>query len=98
VFRAYLAVELRAWPHGTWASVGVDPQAVAVAVIGCWQDGHIMGLQCGGLTHEDARALERPAMTLARAGLRDRLAHQVGQAYRQWLHLASGRRSGDHIL
>jgi hypothetical protein len=56
-----------------------------------------MGLQCGGLTHEDARALERPAMTLARAGLRDRLANQVGQAYRQWGH-TSGHRSGDHVL
>ena len=51
-------------------------------MIGCWRHGHITGLRYGGLTAEDALALERPAMTLARAWLRDRLARQVGRAYR----------------
>jgi hypothetical protein len=80
VFLADLAVELRAWPYGTWARLDVDPQATASAVIGCWQRGHLKGLQYGGLTAEEALALERPAMTLARAWLRDRLARQLGQA------------------
>jgi hypothetical protein len=40
VFLADLTVELRAWPLDTWAKVGVDSQAAARAVIGCWQDGH----------------------------------------------------------
>jgi hypothetical protein len=73
VFLADLTVELRAWPYGTWARLGVDPQAAASAVIGCWQHGHVTGLWYGGLTAEDALALERPAMALARAWLRDRL-------------------------
>jgi hypothetical protein len=97
VFLADLAVELRAWPHGTWTSLGVDPQAVASAVIGCWQNGHVKGLRCGGLTAEEALALERPAMALARAWLGDRLAHQVGQAFRQWRRSTSGRRPRDDV-
>jgi hypothetical protein len=35
VFVADLTCELRAWPHDTWAKVGVDPDQVARAVIGC---------------------------------------------------------------
>ena len=80
VFLADLTVELRAWPYGTWARLGVDPQTSASAVIGCWRHGHLPGLQCGGLTGEDALALERPAMALVRAWLRDRLARQLSQA------------------
>jgi hypothetical protein len=78
VFLADLTVELRAWPHGTWARLGVDPQVAVSAVIGCWQGGHLPGRQFG-LTAEDALALERPAMTLARAWLRDRLAGHLSQ-------------------
>ena len=48
VFLADLTVELRAWPYGTWAKLGVDPQAAASAVIGCWRHGHLTGLQYGG--------------------------------------------------
>jgi hypothetical protein len=95
VFVADLTVEVRAWPHGSWASLGVDPQAAASAVIGCWQGGHLPGRQVGGLTAEDALALERPAMTLARAWLRDRLAGQLSQASRPWRQPTSGRRPGD---
>jgi hypothetical protein len=79
VFLADLTVELRTWPHGTWANLGVDPQAAASAVIGCWQGGHLPGRQFAELTAEDALALVRPAMTLARAWLRDRLARQLSQ-------------------
>jgi hypothetical protein len=52
----------RAWPTDTWAKVGVDPQATARAVIGGWERGDLPGLQLGGLTAEEALALERPAM------------------------------------
>lgn len=80
VFLADLTVELRAWPHGTWARLGVDPKAAVSAVVGCWQGGgHLPGRQFAELTAEDALALERPAMTLARAWLRDRLARQLSQ-------------------
>jgi hypothetical protein len=84
VFLADLNVELRAWPYGTWTRLGVDPQAAASAVIGCWRHGHITGLQYGGLKAEDTLALQRPAMTLARAWLRDRLARQLSQVDRPW--------------
>jgi hypothetical protein len=40
-----LTVELRAWPADTWAKVGVDPDQVARAVIGCWRDGEVTGPQ-----------------------------------------------------
>jgi hypothetical protein len=82
VFLADLTVELRAWPTDTWAKVGIDPQAAARAVVAGWQRGDLLGLQLGGLTAEEARALVRPAMTLARAWLRDRLAPQLSQADR----------------
>jgi hypothetical protein len=97
VFLADLTVELRAWPYGTWARLGVDPQAAASAVIGCWQHGHLKGLQYGGLTAEEARALERPAMTLARAWLRDRLAPQLSQADRPWQRPTSGHRADNDL-
>jgi hypothetical protein len=97
VFLADLTVELRAWPYGTWARLGVDPQAAASAVIGCWRHGHLPGLQYGGLTAEDALALERPAMALARAWLRDRLARQLSQADRPWQLPTSGHRPDNDV-
>jgi hypothetical protein len=63
VFMADLTGELRAWPHDTWQQLGVDPDQVAQAVIGCWQDGEITGLQVDDLSFEEARSLTRPAMT-----------------------------------
>jgi hypothetical protein len=39
VFVADLTVELRAWPQDTWAQLGIDPDQVAEAVVGCWRDG-----------------------------------------------------------
>jgi hypothetical protein len=98
VFVADLTCELRAWPYGTWATLGVDPQTTAGAVIAAWHGGHLKGLQLGGLTDEEALALERPAMTYVRGELRDRLSGQLWQAYQQWLHPTSGRRPGDHFL
>jgi hypothetical protein len=98
VFLVDLAVELRAWPADTWSKVGVDPQAAAGAVVAGWQRGDLLGLRLGGLTAEEALALERPAMTYLRAQLGDRLGRQLAHAYRQWRHPSSGRRSGDRFL
>jgi hypothetical protein len=91
-------VELRAWPHDTWAKVGVDPHAAAGAVVAGWQRGDLLGLRLGGLSAEEALALERPAMTYVRARLGDRLGPQLIQAYRRWRHPSSGRRPGDQFL
>jgi hypothetical protein len=98
VFLADLTVELRAWPADTWAKVGIDPQAAARAVVAGWQRGELLGLRLGGLAAEEALALERPAMTYARAQLADRLQRQLARADRRWRHPPSGRRPGDRFL
>ncbi len=98
VFVPDLTCELRAWPANTWAKVGIDPQAAAHAVVAGWQRGDLLGLRLGGMTAEEALALERPAMTYVREQLRQRLGHQVGRAYWRWLHPTSGRRPGDRFL
>jgi hypothetical protein len=95
VFLADLTLELRAWPADTWAKIGVDPQAAAGAVVTGWHGGHFKGLRLDGLTAEEALALERPAMALMRAWLRDRLARQLGQAGRPWRRPTSGDRPGE---
>ena len=91
VFVADLTGELRAWPQDSWAKVGVDPQQVAQAVIGCWQDGEVTGLQVDDLSFEEARSLTRPAMTYVRSQLRGRLTTRLARAHRRWLHPTSGR-------
>ena len=52
MFVADLTCELRAWPTDTWAKLGVLPEQVAQAVIGCWQDGEVTGLQLDDLSEE----------------------------------------------
>jgi hypothetical protein len=98
VFVADLTGELRAWPTDTWAKVDVDPEQVTQAVIGCWQDGEVTGLQLDDLSFEEARSLTRPAMTYVRGQLRGRLTTRIARAHRRWLHPISGRRSGDQFL
>jgi hypothetical protein len=98
VFLADLTVELRAWPADTWSKVGVDPPAAAHTVVSGWWRGDLLGLRLGGLTAEEALALERPAMTYVRAQLRDRLQRRLARAYRRWLHPSSGRLRGDRFL
>ena len=98
MFVADLTVELRAWPTDTWTKLGVDPEQVARAVIGCWQDGEVVGLQVDDLSFEEARSLTRPAMTYIRGQLRGRLTARLGHAYQRWLHPTSGRRPGDRFL
>jgi hypothetical protein len=98
VFLADLTVELRAWPADTWTKVGIDPQAAARPVVAAWQRGDLLGVRLGGLTREEALALERPAMTYVRAQLADRLGRQLAHAYQRWRHPSSGRRPGDRFL
>jgi hypothetical protein len=98
VFLADLTGELRAWPHAIWAAVGVDPAAVTGTVIACWWAGEVQGLAFEGVSFEEARALERPAMTIVRGQLRARLTGRVHRAYWRWLHPTSGRRPGDTFL
>ena len=97
VFLVDLTVELRAWPLDTWSKVGIDPQAAARAMVAGWQRGDLLGLRLGGLSAEEALALERPAMTFVRAQLGDRLGHQLARVYRQWWHPSSGRRPIDRF-
>jgi hypothetical protein len=98
VFVPDLTCELRAWPRGTWTTLGIDPQAAAAAVLAGWRRGDLLGLRLGGLTAEEALALQRPAMTYVRAQLRDRLQRRLARAYRRWLHPSSGRLRGDRFL
>jgi hypothetical protein len=98
VFVADLTEELRAWPHDTWAKLGVDPDQVTQAVIGCWQDGEVSGLQVDDLDFEEARSLTQPSMTSVRGQLRGRLTARLGRLHRRWLHPTSGRRPDDRFL
>ena len=97
VFVADLTCELRAWPTDTWARVGVDPDQVAQAVIGRWEDGEVTGLQVDDLSFEEARSLTRPAMNYVRGQLRSRLTARLARAHRRWLHPTSGRQLGDQF-
>jgi hypothetical protein len=97
VFVADLTCELRAWPQDTWTRVGVDPDQVAQAVVGCWQDGEATGLQVDDLGFEEARSLTRPAMTYVRGQLRGRLTARLARVHRRWLHPTSGRQPGDRF-
>jgi hypothetical protein len=98
VFVADLTGELRPWPQDTWAKIGVDPDQVAQAVVGCWRDGEVTGLQFDDLGFEEARSLTRPAMTYVRGQLRGRLTARLARAHRRWLHPTSSHRSGDRFL
>jgi hypothetical protein len=82
VFLADLTVQLRAWPADTWSKAGVDPQAAAAAVIAGWRRGDLPGRRLGGLSAQEALALERPAMTYVRAQLADRLGRQLARVAR----------------
>jgi hypothetical protein len=97
VFVADLTLELRAWPQDTWAKLGVDPEQVAQAVVDCWGDSEVSGLQVDDLGFEEARSLTRPAMTYARGQLRGRLTARLARAHRRWLHPTSGRQPGDRF-
>ena len=97
VFVADMTGELRAWPHDTWAKLGVDPDRVTQAVVGCWRDGEVTGLQLDDIGLEEARSLTRPAMTYVRGQLRGRLTARLAHIHRRWLHPTSGRQPGDQF-
>jgi hypothetical protein len=97
VFVADLTAELRAWPQDTWAKVGIDPDQVTEAVVGCWQDDEVSGLQVNDLGFEEVRSLTRPAMTYVRDQLRGRLTDRLARIHRRWLHPTSGRQPGDRF-
>jgi len=98
VFLADLTTELRAWPQQTWIAVGVSPEVVLLAVVDCWRAGQVKGLEVGGVSVEEARALGRPAMAYVREQLRARLAREVSRQYLRWLHPTNRRREGDSFL
>jgi hypothetical protein len=97
VFVADLTVELRAWPTDIWTAVGVEPDQVAQAVVDCWRNSEVSGLQVDDLGLEEARSLTRPAMTYVRGQLRGRLTARLARAHRRWLHTTSGRQPGDRF-
>jgi hypothetical protein len=98
VFLTDLTVELRAWPQQTWTAVGVSPEAALWAVVDRWRAGSVKGLELGGVSVEEARALGRPPMGYVREQLRDRLAREISRQYLRWLHPTSHRRSGETFL
>ena len=98
VFPADLASELRAWPEDRSGPLTAELTPVAAAAVWCWQRGDLLGLDLPLAPGEDPRALTRPAMTLARAALRARLAGQVTRARCRWFHPTSGRRAGEPFL
>jgi hypothetical protein len=98
IFPADLAEELRAWPRDRSAPLTMELDRVAAMVVGCWQRGDLLGLDLPLEPGEEARALTRPTMALARAALRARLDWQVARARCRWLHPSSGRHARDSFL
>jgi hypothetical protein len=98
VFLADLTVELRAWPQQTWTTVGVSPEAALLAVVDRWRAGQVKGLEFGGVSAEEARALGRPPMGYVREELRARLVREISRQYLRWLHPTSRPRSGETFL
>jgi hypothetical protein len=98
VFLVDLTVELRAWPQQTWTAAGISPEAALLAVVDRWRAGQVKGLEFGGVSAEEARALGRPAMAYVREQLRARLAREISRQYLRWLHPTSRRRPGDSFL
>jgi hypothetical protein len=98
VFLADLTVELRSWPQQTWTTVGISPEAALLAVVDRWRVGRVRGLELGGVSVEEARALGRPAMGYVREQLRERLAREISRRYLRWLHPTNRRRPSDTFL
>ena len=95
VFVADLAVELRAWQEVTFAQQGIDVDGVAEAVVQLAHRGQVRARWYHQLSAWDAKALGRPAMTYARAELRDRLSAWLSEQFMRWLHPTSGSRPDD---
>jgi hypothetical protein len=98
VFLADLAVELREWQGTDWATLGVDVDGVAEAVVLLARRGQVRARWYHDLSAEEVKALGRPAMEYAREQLRGRLAGWLAEQDRRWLHPSSGRRPGEPLL
>jgi hypothetical protein len=98
VFVADLAVELRTWQDTDWRRQGIDVDGVSEAVVQLARHGQVRARWYQGLSAWDAKALGRPAMTYARAELRDRLDAWLAEQYMRWLHPTSGRQPGEPFL
>jgi hypothetical protein len=98
VFLADLAVELRAWQDTDWRTQGIDVDGVAEAVVQLARRGQVRARWYHALSAWDVKALGRPAMTYARAELRDRLSEWLAEQFMRWLHPISGRRPGEPFL
>jgi hypothetical protein len=70
---------------------------VAQAVVGCWHDADISGMQVDDLTFEEAHSLAQPVMTSVRAQFRGRLTVRIARAHWRWLHPTSGRCPGEFL-
>jgi hypothetical protein len=95
VFLVDLAVELRAWHDTDFAHQGIDIDGIAEAVVQLARRGQVRARWYHGLSAWDAKALGRPAMTYARAELRDRLDAWLSEQFMRWLHPTSGPRPDD---
>jgi hypothetical protein len=74
VFLVDLVVELHEWQGTDWATLGVDVEGVAEALVLLARRGQAGARWYHNLSAEDAKALGRPAMDDAREQLRGRLA------------------------
>jgi hypothetical protein len=95
VLLADLAVELRAWQDTDWRTQGIDVDGMSEAVVQLARRGQVRARWYHQLIAWDAKALGRPAMTYARAELRDRVSAWLAEQYMRWLHPTSGPRPDD---
>jgi hypothetical protein len=98
VFLVDLAVELRTWQDTDWATLGVDVEGVAEAVVLLARRGQVRARWYHDLSAEDVKALGRPAMEYTREQLRGRVAGWLGEQDLRWLHPSSGRRPDEPFL
>jgi hypothetical protein len=98
VFLADLAVELREWQGTDWATLRVDVEGVAEALVLLARRGQVRARWYQDLSAEDVKALGRPATEYAREQLRGRLASWLSEQSLRWLHPSSGRRPGEPFL
>jgi hypothetical protein len=98
VFLADLAVELREWQGTDWATLRVDVEGVAEALVLLARRGQVRARWYQDLSAEDVKALGRPAMDYTRTELRRRLASWLNEQSLRWLHPSSQRRPGEPFL
>jgi hypothetical protein len=98
VFPVDLAVELREWQGTDRATLRVDDEGVAEALVLLARRGQVRARWYHELSAEEVKALGRPAMEYAREQLRGRLTGWLNEQDLRWLHPSSGRRPGEPFL